>query len=429
MTIKRKMNIEECLMKRFLIIDSDCFAGVRQGIVLDSVKEMAGIDSAFVVGKNSCENRRLQRLITSGLSFAHVKVFRSGPQKGATSAWCAFLLGIILGECSNINSDKPEVVLFSTKWIVPSFVPELAKRGIRVMVPESLQANKLKETVPECSILRLNKQNDVSSHEVRLTPGAHMVPDWVQSNLSPERMKIGFEVIAVPSQQVIPSPSFIPFPDVLPITIGSDAPSSIQLGVWDVKKGLYSPHVEINYIPIPSSQWHIRSLHGHRRGTKNVSVNGQSIQANTPTTSLKNGDEVVLGQFHFRFRTDRYEELFRYEEPYQLVKDIELRLKQIAESDQVDITDLVDGNDMLGNPIKSWKQVSWGQFEEILTKLWDKPAFQRVREEIESFDDLRALFNKVKNARNTVGHPIRGNLKLIQRRHVVELYQLLCASD
>jgi len=416
-------------MKRFLIVDSDCFCGVRQGIVLDCVKEMDGLDSVFVIGKNSCETHRLQGLIKSRFSFAHIKVFRPGPQKGAASAWCAFLLGIILGECSNINSDKPEVLLFSTKWIVPSFVPELAKRGVRVMVPESVQANMLKKTVPECSILKLNTQNDSSSHDVRLTPEIHMVPDWVQCKLSPERMKIGFEVISVPSQQVVPSPSFIPFPDILPITIGNDAPSSIQLGAWDVKKGLYSPHIEINYIPIPSSQWYIRSLHGHRRGNKNVSVNGQSIQANTPTTSLKNGDEVVLGQFHFRFRADRFEELLRYEEPYELVKEIELRLKQIADADQVDIKDLRNGNDMCGNPIKSWKQVSWGQFEEILTKLWDKPSFRHVRNEIESFEDLRTLFNKVKNARNTVGHPIRGNLKLIQRRHLVELYRLLCVAD
>lgn len=57
------MNLEEFFIKRFLIVDSDCFAGFRQGIVLDCVKEMDGIDSVFVVRKNSCENHRLQRLI------------------------------------------------------------------------------------------------------------------------------------------------------------------------------------------------------------------------------------------------------------------------------------------------------------------------------------------------------------------------------
>lgn len=269
-------------------------------------------------------------------------------------------------------------------------------------------------------------------------PQEPCVPEWALKELLDEQKKIGFEVLSVPSTRIAPPPRFIPFPEATKFTVcgkphankQSVCPESIQLEAWeDVRKGLYDPHVEIEYAPLPKSCWYIRSLHGFRRGTHGVVVRGKTIQAATGAVPLANGDEVCLGMFKFRFRTERFEEILRYEDPYQLVKEIELDLKQIADADEIGITDLVQAKDMQGCPIKSWKQVSWSQFENIVTNLWDKPSFQKIREGIESIQELCCLIKKAKNARNIVGHPIRGDLRPVEKKHVVQLYQLLRSYD
>lgn len=415
---------------RYLVFDVDCFTGANQEPALDWLENSPfDFDSIFVFGKQLRELKECAALMKERFPSADIQIRRSEQQKGATEAWCAFFLGVIWSECNRHPSGQTEVFLFTTKWVVPSFVPELTNRGVHVFVPDSSKARLLDEGDSNISILKLDLPfNSASKHDK--APCGSRMPDWALRTLSAEEMRIGFEVLAVPSQELAPAPQFIPFPDAAPITIGKNAPSSIQLGMWDSsKKGLYSPHVEIEYIQMPASRWVLRSLHGHRTGSNGVAVNGRLLSAASQAVSLKNGDDLLLGGFHLRFRTDQFEELLRYEDSYQLVKDIELRLKEIADSDQIEITELIQGYDMTGVPIKSWKQVSWGQFEEILTKLWDKPGFMKIRSAIESLDDLRLLLNKVKNARNVVDHPIRGDIKLIQKKHIVELYQLLNISN
>ena len=418
-------------MKRFLVFDVDCFSGANSQPVLDWLESINfDFDAIIVLGKQLPELKYTETLMKERFPSASTQAKRPAKQKGTTESWCAFILGVILGECNQSQSNQMEVFLFTTRDVVPNFVPELTKQGIRVIVPQSPKTNFLDATDSKISIIKLpllqhntfNKQNQVSQRP--------RIPDWASRPLSTEELRIGFEVLAVPSQRTAPAPQFIPFPNTAPITIGKCSPSSLQLELWDVaKKGLYSPHVEIEYIQMPISRWVLRSLHGHRTGSNGVSINGHLLSASSQAVSLENGDEILLGSFHLRFRTDKYEELLRYEDSYQLVKEIELRLKQIADSDQIEISDLIHGNDMTGIPIRSWKQVSWGQFEEILTNLWNKPSFVKIRDAIESLDDLRTLLHKVKNARNVVGHPIRGDLKLIQKKHIVELYQLLNITD
>lgn len=417
-------------MHRCLILDADCFTGPNKDLVLDWIESCEyDFNDIFLIGKDIRETKRWKELMDWWFPNGNVVVYRPRQGKDTTESWISFVLGNLLGKCECLPDIHREVVLLSTRSAVPNFVPILAERGTRVIVLSSTKSKLLGNNTPNVEIVEM--QAPVISVP-NTNPAARQIPDipeWGRNQSVNMKPKIGFEIISVPSMQLHSSPRFIPFPETSPITIGKHAPSTICLEAWDVaKKGLYSPHVEIEFVPIPTSRWQLRSCHGHRTGSNGVSVNGKIVDAASLAVPLKNGDEVCIGGFRLSFMTDRFEELLRYEDPYQLVKDIELGLKRISETDKIKIRDLVDGEDMTGQAITSWKQVSWGQFDEIVTKLWDKPCFRAVQKHIESIDDLRQLLNKVKNARNTIGHPIRGDIKSIQKRHIVELHQLLNLS-
>ena len=432
--------MKEIQMRNVLVFDSDRFTGPDWNTALGWIESIDQVfDAIFVIGKQENGLKQTNRLLSWWFPDANIRVIRTEQEKGSTEAWCAFLLGKLLGEACNTPDAPFGIVILSTRWILASFVPELAERGFFVKLPESRHSLFLSKDFANVTIL---KMPDVSTTKLQKAHDEQpcRLPDWVASSAIDS--KIGFDVLAVPSERLAPRPSFIPFPnpmsslgdssttDYLPITIGKDAPSSLQLHIWEEgKKGIYSPHIEIDYEPFPRAKWVLRLCHGHRTGNNGVWVNDTLVTAAKGAITIKNGDEVQLGRFQLRFKTDRFEELLRYEEPYHLVKAIELRVKELADIAHAGIADLAHGNDMLGKPIEEWKQVSWGQFQAILKSLWDEPSFNGIRSKIESRRRLMSLLHHVKESRDTIGHPLKGEIDKIQKRDVVELFMLLKDSE
>jgi hypothetical protein len=228
-------------------------------------------------------------------------------------------MGKIISEVTIAGfSDKSELLIASFDKLVISTGVFAINAGIKIHI---LKKSFVKNIPYESSLVHTF---DISSEKKRKDIENNIIlPNWYNNPVSPENMLIGLICINTPITDNIDPPTTIPFNNhKSTITIGKHA--DICLEAWDHINGLYPEHVIIKYNPIPNSNWSIQSLHGFRRGKKQVSINDTIISAKSGEYPLSDGDKLNLGEFKFIFKADKKESLIRYESPKEMIEKIEL---------------------------------------------------------------------------------------------------------
>lgn len=258
------------------------------------------------------------------------------------------------------------------------------------------------------------------------------LPSWYKENYNFEERKIGLECIRIPDSSVKPNLFFIPFAaNKRVFTIGKHA--DLSIGYWDLENGLYNESVEFEYRPFPFSQWTIRSLRGFRRGPKIVMVNDRIISSASSAVPINDGDRITIGMFQFIFRTERYEELIRYEKPESLMIATELRLKKQVE--KYDISCIPDDiNSEIKVVVRKDGSVSWEfaylrHYGLFLTYNWDHSLTARFRQVFKARQQFEKSIRYLNSIRNQIMHP-KSDVPFEKRVALVQFYQRIvtCTS-
>ena len=255
---------------------------------------------------------------------------------------------------------------------------------------------------------------------------------------------IGLVAVAAPDNEKSDFPSFFPFPHSKSV-IYVGANSDISLDKWDFKekkKGLYLKHVLFEYHPSPISQWTIRSMHGVRRGSKAVIVNGTDIASHNGSVLINSGDIIILGGFSFEFRSNRKEELLNYESPEILIKYTELLLKsQVEKFSKEDIPNHLFSPSKIPRPINvksnsdgttTWLLAFIGDYGEMLAANWDSPLMTGYRKQFLSKELFKSDMKRIRPIRNMLDHPkaLNASINDDDRQFLADLYyKLLIASS
>ena len=383
---------------------------------LSCVKPDRCLERVYMMASTKEEQIVIERIVSIVLNYfpqaaITTKVFAQHDDRFSFAQW-----GMWLYEIQNAYlSDSAEVVFISSRTVFQQLSEQL-ELGF------SIQCENLNKSKTE-----IVKQESSANQETKAG-----FPDWFKPNYNSEERKIGLECIKTPNPAVVPKLSFIPFSaNKRVFSIGQQA--DLSIGIWDVDKGLYDKSAEFEYRPFPFSQWTIRSLRGFRRGPKVVMVNDRIISSASSAVPICNGDIITIGLFQFIFKTERYEELIRYEKPESLMIATELRLKK-----QVEKYDISCIPDDIYNEIRvtvkkdgtvSWQFAYLRHYGLFLTYNWDHSLtikFRQVFKAKRQFDNSIRYLNAI---RNEIMHP-KSDVPLEKRVALVQFYQKIvtCTS-
>ena len=234
-------------------------------------------------------------------------------------------------------------------------------------------------------------------------------------------MSTSIQTINFPFERSVVPVSFS-FPSGKRVVLLGYDKSDINLKDWSGLAGkdngrLYSPHVQFHYISAPSSQWHILSLRGLRRGSKAVFVNGKHIFSGHGLVPLQKDSRFSVGNFEFQFCPDQENDLSEFENPTYLVSTIETDLKLLVEQLSILLPDSVYSAE---NKSIDWDLVYFSQLLNSITKNEKiKPILVSLFGSMGKVKDHVAF---LVNIRNKVFHPSKGPLDKPEREVLSSIY-------
>ena len=404
-------------MSAILIIDGDSITGVFAEKLLSLLTTSNhDIAKAYIASKDSSVRVKYRNRLIAINPDVELVEKEASSQPNDADIICAVWAGMIITELEYRRSEIDETVVFvmSHDKLVISIARFFIEAGISVCLPNTPIASVVDYSNNLVTII------DIEAKAIPKPTPIYDLPDWYNTN-DQIKMSIGLRCIKVPNESIAPAPVCIPFLESQQkITIGKQG--TISLAPWDEPEGLYSPHVEIEYHPSPLSEWTIRAFKGMRRGRKATLVNDKHISATSGSVAIHCGDTIALGGFLFVFETNRIEEYVRYEDPAEMIIDIEKHYKELVSSIPQNCLPRYLIDDLTVDGVFSWEHAYFKDYRRAIISNWNSSAIDTIRNYFSDKQEFKELSVDINRIRNLIMHPSKGALSEEDRRLLASYY-------
>lgn len=402
-------------MKAYYIIDGDSITGVFADRLLEFISKQ--VDDVIKVVCTSKEESQIDFFHNSLYGILGDVEFigeKASSIKNHADIICGVYCGQIINEIK--NPEESIIYIVSRDNLVNIIGTLVMRRGIHV----GLLKTNIIDSINNRELLKIiNISNEKKVKKDWMLKYSNFdVPDYSKKYKNND---IGLVCIEVGTSEYYDVPKFIPFTqEQSVVTLGRKA--DISLWPWDVEEGIYDQNVVFEYMCLPDSRWVFRSLKGFRRGKKEVSINGKIISSKSNRCELQAGDCIRVGSFVFEFRTNRREEMLRYENPAILMTAIEEKLKSIVL--QVPMSDIPEhiADELRRDQVVSWENAYFRHYRKIIASCWNRKEINEFKKLFESKNAFNIEYVKLNEIRNTVMHPSKGGLTLEQKQYLVDSY-------
>lgn len=407
-------------MRGYYIIDGDSITGrIRSSVFKKIISSNITPFKAFIAAKNEVDLNMCCQSFKDLDPLIEVTCKKVGSFANQADAYCIYYAGKYTEEIVRCNVES-QIYILSQDKLVLSIASEIQQRGINLVIPKSPVLQAINYTNNKTTTIDLLSNLGVSTITTKAESIIN-VPSWYSEQCSGEENPIGLACMKVGSEAICKKPEFIPFTRDLSnhFTIGNAG--DISLRVWDVSNGLYAKNVEFRY-DADDEVWKLRSLKGMRRKNREISINGNVIDASSGDHVINTGDTICMGVFKFIFKTNEREELIRYVSAEQLMIKIEKRFKQFAESTPSLIIPEYVREELTIGGITSWENAYIKHYRKLISANWEDLSVSNFRQYFVSNKDFNNRFVRLNLVRNKIMHPSKEPINEEEKQIVVDFY-------
>ena len=250
------------------------------------------------------------------------------------------------------------------------------------------------------------------------------LPSWATQSVSPDAIGLRFEEMEMPGS--LEFPAFITFPlRLAKVRVGGfGGNEDIALSAWEDPnhRCLYSPHVIFEYLPSPSSFWTIRSTHGHRSGRRQTAVDGKLLNAADGPKPIRTGSRLKIGIFSFSFQDNTLRNHSWFENPKDMVEQIERKLRHLVEDVPQDRLPDKVRSELSPQGKVSWDDAYVRHYHKVFRHLWGSGIISWLDSEFKSKGEVDRDLGALNRIRNVVFHPSRSPLNDRDRERLAGLF-------